>query len=115
MRMLATLSLSALLAVAASGAASAHSYSCHSGIAAAGRMANGLNFDPPRRYDTERVARSRAIAAWRQRVALRRPGHSTFWWRAHDKRVDCEGYAGGVACRVRAAPARKLFAFGVAD
>lgn len=115
MRMLATLSLSALLAVAASGAASAHSYSCRSGISAAGRMANGLNFDPPRRYDTERVARSRAIAAWRQRVALRCPGHSTFWWRAHDKRVDCEGYAGGVACQVRAAPARKMFAFGVAD
>ena len=28
------------------------------GIAAQGRMANGLNFDPPRRFDTERTARS---------------------------------------------------------
>jgi hypothetical protein len=115
MRMLATLSLSALLAVAASGPAPAHSYSCHGGIAAAGRMANGLNFDPPRLYDTERVARSRAIAVWRQKVAARCPGRSTFWWRAHDKRVDCEGYAGGVACEVRAVPARKLLYFGAAD
>jgi hypothetical protein len=115
MRMLAALSLSALLGMAASGTASAHSYSCHGGIAALGRMANGLNFDPPRRYDTERVARSRAIAAWRLRVATRCPAYSTFWWRAHDKRVECEGYAGGVACEVRAAPARKLFSFGMAD
>jgi len=113
--MLATLSLSALLGLAPCSAASAHPYSCYSGIAAAGRMANGLNFDPPLRYDTERVARSRAIAAWRQRVALRCPGRSTFWWRAHDKRIDCEGYAGGIACQVSAVPARKLFHFGLAD
>lgn len=115
MNMLVTLSLSALLSVAACGAASAHSYACRSGIAAASRMANGLNFDPPRRYDIERVARSRAIAAWRLKVAVRCPRRSTFWWRAYDKRVDCEGYAGGIACQVRAVPARKLFAFGIAD
>jgi hypothetical protein len=117
MRTLAVVSLSALLAVAASGPAPAqsYSYSCRNGIAATGRMANGLNFDPPRRYDTERAARSRAIAAWRQGVAARCPTHSTFWWRAHDKRVDCEGYAGGVACQVRAIPARKLLYFGAAD
>jgi hypothetical protein len=116
MRIVATLSLSALLGLAAAGAASAHPYSsCQSGVVAAGRMANGLNFEPARHYDTERVARSRAIAMWRQRVAFRCPGRSTFWWRAHDKRVDCEGYAGGVACEVRAIPARKLFSFGMAD
>jgi hypothetical protein len=43
------------------------------------------------------------------------PRSNPLWWRAHDKRVDCEGYAGGVACEVRAAPARKLFSFGMAD
>ena len=115
MKSLAALSLGAVLAVSAAGSASAHSYGCHDGIAAWGRMSNGLNFDPPRRYDTERLARSRAIAAWRLKVATRCPSRSTFWWRAHDKRVDCEGYAGGVACEVRAIPARKLFSFGMAD
>src|SRR5436853_4653298 len=112
MQMLAMSSLSAMLVLAAAVPASAHSYSCHQGIAATGRIANGRNFDPPRLYDTQRAARSRAVAAWRQRVALRCPGRSTFWWRAHDKRVDCEGYAGGVACEVRAVPARKLLNFG---
>src|SRR5438046_1043273 len=115
MRVLSTLGLSALLMAAACGTASAYSPRCQLGIAAAGRMANGLNFDPPRHYATERLARRRAIEAWRQKVDWRCPGHSTFWWRAHDKRVDCEGYAGGVACEVKAVPARKLFAFGVAD
>jgi len=115
MRMLSTLGLSLLLAATASATASAHWQGCQRGIAAVGRMANGLNFDPPRRYDTQWAARHRAIAAWRQRVAASCPRHSTFWWRAHDKRVDCEGYAGGIACVVRAAPARKLFLFGAAD
>src|SRR4051812_26363478 len=95
MKSLAALSLGAVLAVSAAGPASAHSYGCHDGFAAGGRTANALNFAPPRRYDTERLARSRAIAAWRQKVAARCPSRSTFWWRAHDKRVDCEGYAGG--------------------
>lgn len=115
MRMLAALGLAALLAAATSGAASAHAPQCHYGIIATGRMANGLSFEPPRRYDTQGVARSRAIASWRARVAARCPQHSTFWWRAHDKRVSCEGYAGGVACEVRAIPARKLLSFGAAD
>ena len=99
MKLIATTSVTALLVLAACTPASAHWSGCRDGVAAVGRMANGLNFDPPRHYDTERLARSRAITAWRQKVALRCPGRSTFWWRAYDKRVDCEGYAGGVACR----------------
>jgi hypothetical protein len=110
MKTLATLSLGALLAMlAASPGALAHPGPCEIGLRAMGRMANGLNFDPPRHYDTIKAARSRAIAAWRQKVAARCPGHSTFWWRAHAKRIDCEGYAGGVSCEVEARPARKLF------
>jgi hypothetical protein len=115
MELLATSSVTALLVLAACAPASAHWSGCRDGVAAVGRMANGLNFDPPRHYDAERLARSRAIAAWQQKVALRCPGRSTFWWRAYDKRIDCEGYAGGVACQVRAAPARKLLTFGFSD
>jgi len=106
MKLIATTSVTALLVLAACTPASAHWSGCRDGVAAVGRMANGLNFDPPRHYDTERLAAE---------VALRCPGRSTFWWRAYDKRVDCEGYAGGVACRVRAAPARKLLSFGFPD
>ena len=110
MKALATLCLGALLAImAASPEALAHSGQCDLGLRAAGRMPNGLNFDPPRPYDTAKAARSRAIAAWRQKVAARCPRHSTFWWRAHAKSVDCEGHAGGASCEVGARPARKLF------
>jgi hypothetical protein len=106
----ATLCLGALLAMmAASPDAVAHSAQCELSVRAMGRMPNGLNFEPPRHYDTVRMARSRAIAAWRQKVAARCPHHSTFWWRAQAKSIDCEGYAGGVSCEVGARPARKLF------
>ena len=112
MKTLATLCTGALLAMmAASPGALAHSGQCEIGLRATGRMSNGLNFDPPRHYDTVKAARSRAIAAWRQKVAMRCPRHSTFWWRAYSKSVDCEGYAGGVSCEVGARPARKLFSF----
>ena len=110
MKTLAILGLGACLAlIANSAAALADPLQCEFGLHATGRMANGLNFDPPRHYDTLRQARSRAIAAWRQKVATRCPRHSTFWWRAYAKSVDCEGYAGGVSCQVAARPARKLF------
>jgi hypothetical protein len=110
MKALTTPCLVAVLAMlATSPEALAYSGPCEIGLRATGRMSNGLNFDPPRHYDTMKAARSRAIAAWRQKVAVRCPHHSTFWWRAHGKRVDCEGYAGGVNCEVAATPARKLF------
>jgi hypothetical protein len=99
-------------ALASCGPALADPAWCEREVVGSGRIANGLNFDPPRHYDTQAVARQRAIAAWRDKVGVRCPHHSTFWWRAHGKSVDCEGYAGGIECEVRAVPARKLLSFG---
>lgn len=110
MKTLAALCLGAVVTLlAASPDALAHSGQCETGLRATARMPNGLNFEPRRHYDSVKAARTRAIAAWRQKVAARCPGHSTFWWRAHAKSIDCEGYAGGVSCEVGARPARKLF------
>jgi hypothetical protein len=108
MKAIAPLCLSALLATAAaSTAALAHAH-CDRGLSATGRMPNGLNFEPPRIYDTTGLARTRAIAGWKHKVAAQCLQYSSFWWRAHAKHVECEGYAGGVSCEVTARPARKL-------
>ncbi len=107
MRPLTQSSLSALLlalSVCAAGAEEA----CRGTIAASARAPSGLNLEPPQHYDTEKLARSRAIARWRQEVATRCPQASTLWWRAHGKKIACEGYAGGIECEVSALPARKL-------
>jgi hypothetical protein len=79
--------------------------SCPGPIVASARAPNGLNLDPPQHYDTQKLARSRAIASWRREVAKRCPQSSTLWWRAHGKKIDCEGYAGGIECEVRGQPA----------
>jgi hypothetical protein len=75
---------------------------------ATGRMANGLNFDPPRNYDTMALARTRAIAGWQQKVAALCLRHSPPWWHAHAKQLVCECHADGIGCEVTAKPARKL-------
>ena len=107
MRMLPKLPLSALLlALGISGAVAKDA--CQGAIADSARAPNGLNLDPPQHYDTEKLARGRAIAGWQQKVATRCPLYSTLWWRARDRKVDCEGYAGGIGCEVSARPARKL-------
>lgn len=101
--------MSALLALGLSaGGASAHSLRCESSFGAWGRAPNGLNYEPPRLYDTVATARARAISNWKMRVRVACPDHSAFWWRAADKAVDCQGYAGGAACTVRARPALKF-------
>lgn len=67
MQTIATLFLSALLATpAASTANLAHSRQCDRDLT---HGVNGLNFDPPRNYDTMALARVRAIAGWQQKVA----------------------------------------------
>jgi hypothetical protein len=107
MRTLTNLPLSALaLALGISGAAAKEA--CQSAIAVSARAPNGLNLEPPQHYDTEKLARSRAIAIWKQAVATRCPRYSTLWWRARDMKVECEGYAVGDGCAVIARPARKL-------
>lgn len=105
-----SLVITAVLALGASaGGASAHSWRCDSSLGAWGRAPNGSNYEPPRPYDTVALARHRAIQNWKMRVRVGCPEHSAFWWRAGDKAVDCQGYAGGTACSVRARPALKLF------
>lgn len=82
---------------------------CERGFYAHARMANGLNYDPPRYYDARALARSRAIGIWKTKVRTYCPDHSAFWWRALDKRIQCEGYAGGVVCDIYGRPAHKFF------
>ena len=96
--------LSSALFVALVASAAAED-ACPGPIVASARAPNGLNFDPPKQYDTEKLARRRAITSWRREVAKRCPHSSTLWWRAHGKKIDCEGYAGGVECEARAHPA----------
>lgn len=107
MRTFTLLALSALLLAVGVGGAAAKD-ECQGAIVASARAPNGLNLEPPQHYDTEKLARSRAIASWQQKVAALCPQDSTLWWRARDKKVDCEGYAGGIGCEVSARPARKL-------
>jgi hypothetical protein len=99
----ALVSIALLLAFGVSGAAA--NDECPGTIVASARAPNGLNFDPPQHYDTEKLARGRAITSWRREVAKRCPNSSTLWWRAHCKKIDCEGYAGGIECQARAQPA----------
>lgn len=88
---------------------SAEAGRCDRGFYAQARVANGLNYDPPRHYDATALARSRAIGLWKMKVRTLCPDHSAFWWRAFEKDVACEGYAGGIGCRVAARPAHKFF------
>jgi hypothetical protein len=104
MRTLAQLPLSALL-LAAGVCGAAAKDECQGAIVVSARAPNGLNLEPPQHYDTERLARSRAIGSWQQIVAARCPQHSKLWWRAHEKKIDCEGYAGGIGCEASARPA----------
>jgi hypothetical protein len=74
-------------------------------ISASGRAANPLNYDPPKHYDMEALAKARAIAAGRAAVRASCPGSSSTWDRAGQRSLFCEGYAGGLACEATATPA----------
>jgi hypothetical protein len=101
----------AALVVSAAAAlpAAADPAACHDGISAMAKAANPMNYDPPKHYDAESLAKSRAISAWRSKVESLCPHHSSHWWRAHDKKVSCEGYAGGIGCDVSAIPAHRFW------
>ena len=110
MKRIATLGVAALILTAmAPATALAGAAVCTTGIATYGRMANGANFDPPRTYNAEKRARDKAIAAWRADVAAQCPHHSNLWWRAKNKSVSCDGYAGGTGCDLKGTPAKKLY------
>src|SRR5437879_5740963 len=98
--------LAALLGVG--GAAAAQTGQCSNAIVASARAPNGLNYDPPRHYDTEKLAQKRAVAAWQRTVAAACPRYSTSWSRAQEKTFNCEGYAGGISCEASARPARRM-------
>ena len=91
--------LFACLAVPASAAAGCDS------VSAQGRAANPANYDPPRHYDMEELAKARAIAAWRVIAARECAVSRAAWSKATGRSVDCEGYAGGLECTARATPA----------
>lgn len=102
------LALSAAGALTVLANAPAHAGRCDRGFAAIARAPHAATANRPGTYDTTRLARSRAIRYWKMKVRTLCPDHSAFWWRAFDKDVECEGYAGGMACRVEARPAHKF-------
>lgn len=79
---------------------------CQSVISSEGRAANPMNYDPPKHYDMETLAKSRARAAWRQAVQSGCPGYSANLQKAKQRTDFCEGYAGGLSCTVNAVPSR---------
>lgn len=88
---------------------SAEAGRCDRSFAAQARVASGFNYDSPHTTDATKLARSRAIGLWKMKVRTLCPDHSAFWWRSFEKDVACEGYAGGIGCRVAARPAHKFF------
>ena len=99
----AVLGAAAVLALAATSAL-ADAPACTTGITGMGRMSNGMAYDPPRHYDAEKLARKKAIRDWHEKVEAMCPHHSAWWWRAHNKSISCDGYAGGTGCEATAIP-----------
>jgi hypothetical protein len=87
--------------------AEAQAKGCRSVIAVSARAPNGANLVPPQTYDTQAVARQRALAAWRRTVAKGCAGSSSQWRNATARNIQCEGYAGGVSCEVSGKPGRR--------
>lgn len=103
-----SLAASAMLLIGLS-ATTAEASRCDRGFHAQARVPHALAYDAPRPGDATALARSRAIGLWKMKVRTLCPDHSAFWWRAFEKDVSCEGYAGGIGCRVAARPAHKFF------
>ncbi len=93
------LAAAALLALASSAFAA-----CPATVTGQGRAQHGHNYDPPRKYDTEALARTRAISSWADRVRAECPGRAADWGAARNAKLACEGYAGGIMCEASAAP-----------
>ena len=51
-----------------------------------------------------KLAERRAIASWRFQVEKHCAGANTWWWRAHNRSVQCEGSAGHTDCTASAIP-----------
>lgn len=103
MKSLSALGLAACTALSIGLSASgAEAGKCDRGFYAQARAPSGT-------YDATALARARAIGFWKMKVRTLCPDHSAFWWRAFEKDVACEGYAGGIGCRVAARPAHKIF------
>ena len=103
----------AVIILACAGMALGHSAAgaepaCTSPLTASGRAAYPLNYDPPKHYNAEKLAKDRAIAKWRELVASKCPQSSNLWWRARDRKVDCEGYAGGTGCEATGIPSKRI-------
>ena len=97
-----------ILAVALAGPAAAES-ACQAGITGVGRAANPLNYDPPKHYNMGELAKKRAIANWHEQVNAKCRHDSSLWFRARNKKIECDGYAGGIGCEATAIPARRIF------
>lgn len=63
-----------------------------------------MNYDPPRKYDMEARAKALAVADWRGKVGRQCSGASSDWAKAKNKKLECEGYAGGLMCSARGIP-----------
>ena len=100
--------LVAAVGLAAGLAPASAESACEQSITASGRAANPQNYDPPKHYNPETLAKDRAIAKWRELVAAKCPHDSNFWWRARDRKVTCEGYAGGISCEASGTPAKHM-------
>ncbi len=96
-----------LLSFALAGPAGADA--CDQPVTGVGRAANPLNYDPPKHYNMEKLAKGRAIAKWRTAVALKCAARSSLWWRAGNKKIACEGYAGGLGCEVTGTPGPRFW------
>lgn len=97
----------AMCSLALAGPAAAEG--CRVATTGVGRAANPLNYDPPKHYNMEKLAKSRAIANWQSAVKAACPEASTLWFRALGKKISCDGYAGGTGCEATATPAKRLF------
>ena len=80
---------------------------CDDRVTGAGEAKNGANYDPPRTYNTEALAKKRAVENWSAAVKASCPGYSHLWHAATHKHFSCEGTAGGLGCEAIAHPHRR--------
>lgn len=90
------------LVVVMTGAAQAQEPYCERGFYAHARASYGAA------YDARKAARSRAIGIWKTKIRTYCPDHSAFWWRAREKRIECDAFEGGIVCDIFGRPAHKV-------
>jgi hypothetical protein len=99
---------------AQSSASNASNGACSAAISADGVSAHvegSADFERYHGHVPEGLAKSRAIAAWQQKVASDCAGFSAKWWRAKAASVECDAGMGHDYCTATAVPARKLLGF----